>query len=99
MENVETGRPGEESVVLDSRRLPVMRTLARLHECDFNALCSAVDASELDVRDILRGMASRNEVEASRHQPGGLGGEVFTLTLRGWAEYMQLLGSIYELAE
>jgi len=99
MENVVTSRQSEDSVVLDSRKLPVMRALARLHECDVETLCSGVDASDLDVHDILMGMVSRNEVEESPQPSGGARAERFTLTLRGWGEYLQLLGSIYELTE
>ena len=63
-------------------------------------LYSRVDASELDVHDILREMVSKNEVEASPRQPsGGRRNERFTLTLKGWGEYMNVLGSIYELPE
>jgi len=77
-----------------------MRTLARLHECDVETLFSRVDASELDVHDILTDMVSKKEVEASPTQAsGGKREERFALTLKGWGEYMKALGSIYELPE
>jgi hypothetical protein len=95
MENTVMSRPREEAEVLDARKLPIMRTLARLHECDAETLFSTVDASEPDVHDALGEMLSNREVEAS---PGSRG-KRFTLTLKGWAEYMGVLGSIYELPE
>jgi len=99
MENAVMSRQKEESDALDAK-LPIMRTLARFHECDVETLFSKVDASELDIHDILRDMVSRNEVEASSKQPsGGRHKERFTLTLKGWGEYMSVLGSIYELPE
>jgi hypothetical protein len=100
MENVVMSRETEESSVVDARKFPIMRTLARLHECDVETLYSRVDASELDVHDILAEMVSKNEVEASPKSPaGGRLNERFTLTLKGWGEYMKVLGSIYELPE
>ena len=100
MENVVMRRETEESGVFDAKKLPVMRTLARLHECDVGALCSRIDASEIDVHDILGEMLSRNEVEASpRTLTDGKRDERFTLTLKGWGEYLKVLGSIYELPE
>jgi hypothetical protein len=94
MENAMMSSPWEERV--DARKVPIMKTLARFHECDVETLYGRVDASELDVHDILREMISRNEVEASQ---GGVRNERFTLTLKGWDEYMKVLGSIYELSE
>jgi hypothetical protein len=100
VENVVMNRPKEESGVLDTKKFPIMRTLARFHECDVETLYSRVDASELDVHDILREMVARKEVEASpRQSSGDRRNERFTLTLKGWGEYMQVLGSIYELPE
>ena len=93
-------RETEEPGVLDAKKFPIMRTLARLHECDVETLYSRIDASELDVHDILREMVSKKEVEASpRPLSGGKRSERFTLTLKGWGEYMKVLGSIYELPE
>ncbi|MGH9918966.1 MAG: hypothetical protein ACRD6W_08885 [Nitrososphaerales archaeon] len=86
----------EESEAFDAKKLPVMRTLARLHECDAEALYSRIDASELDVSEILMEMVSKNEVEAS---PRAMRGEKFALTSKGWAEYLKVLGTIYELSE
>lgn len=82
---------------LTARKLPIMRTLARLHECDVQTLFGSVDATELDVHDILTDMVSKNEVEASRRSRGK--DESFTLTLKGWGEYLKALSSIYELPE
>lgn len=90
----------EEPSVFDAKKFPIMRTLARFHECDVETLYSKVDASELDVHDILREMVSRDEVEASpKPGSGGRRNERFALTLKGWGEYMKVLGSIYELPE
>lgn len=100
MENVLMNRGIEESGVFDARKLPLMRTLARLHGCDVEALCSRIDASELDIDEILREMVSKKEVEASsRPLSAGTRAQKFSLTLKGWAEYMKMLGSIYELPE
>ena len=100
MENIVMRRRIEESGVFDAKKLPVMKTLARLHECDIDALCSRIDASEIDVHDILSDMLSKEEVEASPQTPtDGDRDERFTLTLKGWGEYLRVLGSIYELPE
>ena len=100
MEKAMMQRGTEEPGVLDAKKFPVMRTLARYHECDVETLYSRIDASELDVRDILREMVSEKEVEAlPRPLSGGKRGERFTLTLKGWGEYIKVLGSIYELPE
>ena len=96
MEKAVMRRQAEEADVLDARKFPIMRTLARLHECDVETLYSRVDASELDVHDILRDMVSKKEVEASS---GTNRSQKFALTLKGWGEYMKVLGSIYELQE
>jgi DNA-binding MarR family transcriptional regulator len=99
MENIVLSRKND-SEDLDAKRLPIMRTLARFHECDAETLYSRVDASELDVHDILKDMVSKNEVESSPGQPtGSRREEKFTLTLKGWGEYLNVLGSIYELPE
>lgn len=90
----------EEPDVSDAKKFPIMRALARFHECDAETLYSKIDASEVDVHDILREMVSRKEVEASsKHHPGGSRGERFTLTSKGRWEYLKVLGSIYELPE
>ena len=94
MEHLVMSRLMAESDVLDARKLPVMRTLARFHECDLETLFGTVDASELEVREVLMEMVSRNEVEATAGR-----GERFALTREGWGEYMNALGSIYELSE
>jgi hypothetical protein len=100
MEKAVMSRPTEEADDLGALKVPIMRTLARHHECDTEMLFSEVDASELDVHDILTEMVLRNEVAASpRQQSGGRRDERFALTLKGWGEYMKVLGSIYELAE
>jgi DNA-binding MarR family transcriptional regulator len=90
----------EEPDGLDAKKFPIMRALARFPECDAETLYSKIDASEVDVHDILREMVSRDEVEASsRHPSGGSRGERFALTLKGRGEYLKVLGSIYELPE
>jgi len=100
MENLVMRRAVEGPEVFDAKKLPIMRTLARLHECDAEALCSRIDASELAVYDVLREMVSEDEVEASvRPMSGGKRSERFALTLKGWGEYMKALASIYELSE
>ena len=100
MEKAVVRRRDEEPGVFDAKKLLVMRTLARFHEVDVETLCSRIDASELDVHDVLREMVSMEEVEASpRPLSGGRRSERFALTLKGWGEYMKVLGSIYELPE
>jgi hypothetical protein len=99
MENVVMRREAE-SGISEEKKLPIMRTLARLHECDVETLYSRIDASELDVHDILSDMISKEEVEASpRPVASGKRNEKFTLTMKGWGEYLKVLGSIYELPE
>jgi hypothetical protein len=99
MANVVVSRR-KDSEDLDAKKLPIMRTRARFHECDAETLYSRVDASELDVHDILKEMVAKNEVEASSGQPTeGRREEKFALTLKGWGEYLNVLGSIYELPE
>jgi hypothetical protein len=99
MENLVLRRDAEEPGT-SARKLPIMRTLARLHQCDVETLYGSVEASELDVHDILSEMLSDKEVEASPRQTAGTPrGERFSLTLKGWGEYMKVLGSIYELPE
>ena len=100
MEKAMMQRGTEEPGVLDAKKFPVMRTLARYHECDVETLYSRIDATELDVHEILREMVSNKEVEASARPPtGGKRSQKFALTLKGWGEYMKVLGSIYELPE
>ena len=61
---------------------------------------SRVEGSELDVHDILTDMVEKKEVEAKPRQSSGVRrGDRFTLTLKGWGEYLQVLSSIYELPE
>jgi hypothetical protein len=100
MENLVMDRRRDASGVIDTKKFAIMRTLARFHECDFETLYSRVDASEPDVHDALREMVARREVEASpRRSSGEWPSERFSLTLKGWSEYMQALGSVYELTE
>ena len=93
-------RPREESIGSDAKKFLVMRTLARLHECDEQALLHGIDATEPELQDLITEMISNNEVEAS---PAGTSrGKLrmtFALTLKGWSEYMNALGSVYELPE
>lgn len=96
MENAMMSRTREDEDAPDERKFPVMRTLARLHECDAQTILDSVDATKLDVHDILTDMVSRKEVEPSKR---GSRGEKYTLTLKGWGEYMKVLGSLYELSE
>jgi hypothetical protein len=102
MENVvlSSSREIEEAGIFDPKKFPVMRTLARFHGCDLETLYGEVDASEFEIHEILRGMILENEVEAST-KPSAAGrlNEKFTLTLKGSGEYMNVLGSIYELPE
>jgi hypothetical protein len=95
MENLVVRREVEESGSL-AKKLPIMKTLASQHQCDVETLYSSVDASEVDVHDILTEMLSEKEVESSS---GNARGGRFALTLKGWAEYLKVLGSIYELPE
>jgi hypothetical protein len=100
MENVVVSRQREEPGSLVSEKFLVMRTLARLHDCDEETILDNVDATQHQVHGILRDMVSKNEVEANPAQRSrGLRKLTFTLTLNGWGEYMQALGSIYELPE
>jgi len=87
-------RPRDESAGSESRKFPVMRALARLHECDAGTLCGSVDASELDVHDVVAEMVNEGEVESTHGRE-----KKYTLTLKGWAEYLKVLSSIYELPE
>ncbi len=100
MENISVSRRTGEVGNLGAEKFLVMRTLARLHECDQEAILRNIDATEHEVHEILRDMVSRNEVEANPAQRArGARRTAFSLTLNGWAEYMQALGSIYELPE
>ncbi len=94
MENAVLSKQREEPESPDARKLPIMRALAKYHGCDVQRLLESVEASEFDVHAILREMLSKKEVEAIR----GDRSETFSLTLKGWAEYINVLGSIYELA-
>jgi len=101
MENmVASSREIEEQSVFDAKKFQVMRTLARFHGCDLETLYGEVDASEFEVHEVLRGMIAKSEVEASTEPSSARRlNEKFTLTLKGWGEYMKVLGSIYELSE
>ncbi len=100
MENIVVSRQREETGSLGAEKFLVMRTLARLHECDEETIVRKIDATQHQVHEILRDMVSKNEVEASPAQRSrGVRKATFTLTLNGWGEYMQALGSIYELPE
>jgi DNA-binding MarR family transcriptional regulator len=100
MEKAVMRRRNEGSDVEDAKKLLIMRTLAEFHGCDAETLCSRIDASELDVHDVLREMVSTKEVEVSpRPLTVGKRSERFALTLKGRAEYMKVLASIYELPE
>jgi hypothetical protein len=100
MENVIISRPREESIGVGAKKFLVMRTLARLHECDREALLRNIDSTDLEIHDVLREMISNDEVEQSPSQEsGGKRKATFALTLNGWGEYMTALGSVYELPE
>ena len=93
-------RPREESIGVGAKKFLVMRTLARLHECDGEALLRNIDSTDLEIHDLLREMISNDEVEASPSQESsGKRKVTFALTLNGWGEYMRALGSVYELPE
>ena len=93
-------RPREESIGVGAKKFLVMRTLARLHECDREALLRNMDSTDLEIHDVLREMISNDEVEASPSQEsGGKLKATFALTLNGWGEYIAALGSVYELPE
>ena len=84
---------------LDSRKFPIMRTLAKLHDCDAQTIYDSVDASELDIHELLSDMVSKQGVEASLKKQVGRRDERFSLTLKGWVEYLRALGALYELPE
>ena len=64
MENVIVSRPREEHLGEDSKKFLVMRTLARLHECDEEEILRGIDSTEFEIHGILRDMISKDEVEA-----------------------------------
>jgi hypothetical protein len=98
MENVVMSRPREASV--GAKKFLVMRTLARLHACDSQELLRSIDSTELEIHDTLRDMISMDEVKASHANISrGKRKATYTLTLNGWGEYMNALGSVYELPE
>ena len=100
MENIVVRRQTDEQGCTGAERFLVMRTLARLHQCDEEAILQSVDATEHQVHEILRDMVTRSEVEANPGQRSrGSRKTTFALTLGGWGEYMKALGSIYELPE
>jgi hypothetical protein len=102
MENlVLSSRQNEKTTEgVDARMFPIMRTLAKFHECDVETLSARIEANELDIYDTLREMFSRGEVESLAKRPSERGyGERFALTTKGWGEYLKALGSIYELSD
>jgi hypothetical protein len=102
MENavMSSSREIEEQSIFDAEKFSVMRTLARFHGCVLDTLYGEVDSSEFEIHEILREMIAKNEAEASPEPSvGGRFNEKFTLTLKGWEEYMKVLGSIYQLPE
>lgn len=96
MQNVFMSAGTESGAGFDARKFPVMKRLAKLHGCTAEVLCSGIDASEPDVNEVLGEMLSNAEVEASSSAGAR---ETYTLTRKGWREYMDVLGSIYELPE
>jgi hypothetical protein len=94
MENIVVRRLSADAS--DPRKFPIMRTLAKFRECDVPTICSTVDVSELDVNQILWDMVARQEAAAAA---GDNTDERFTLTAKGWGEYIDALGSLYELPE
>jgi hypothetical protein len=100
MENVAVSRPREEPSGLGASRFLIMRTLARLHECDDEALLRSIDSTELEIQGVLRDMIAMDEVEASpARMSGGRRRTTFALTSNGWDEYLNALASVYELPE
>jgi hypothetical protein len=100
MENVVVSRTREEPFGLSATKFLVMRTMARLHECDEEELLRSIDSTELEIHDVLRGMISKDEAEASQARMSkGKRRTTFALTLNGWSEYMNALGTVYELPE
>jgi len=100
MENVVMSRPKDGLIGFDAKKFLIMRTLARSHECDQEALLRSIDSSELEIQDILEDMISKHEVEVSPHlKSRGSRKGTFALTLNGWGEYTKAISSIYELPE
>jgi len=100
MENVVVSGPREEHLGQDSKKFLVMRTLARLHECDEEEVLRSIDSTELEIHDVLRDMISKDEVEASpARMSSGKRRTTFALTSNGWGQYLNALGSVYELPE
>lgn len=95
MENIVVRRLSD-GTASDPRRFPIMRTLAKFRACDVPTICGTVDVSEFDVNQILWDMVAREEVAAA---PGDAPDERFALTAKGWGEYIEALGSLYELPE
>lgn len=90
MENIVVSRQREELGNLNGEKFLVMRALARLHESDEDALQQDVDATAQQIHDILRDMVSKEEVEVTPAQRAkGIRSTRFTLSLNGWAEYLQ----------
>ena len=100
MENIVVSRRKEQEIGTEAKRFLVMRTLARLHECDEEALLLSIDSTEAEIHQIMRDMVSKDEVEASPPRIfNGKRRTTFALTLNGWGEYLNALGSVYELPE
>jgi hypothetical protein len=100
MENVVVSRRKEQSIGPDAKKFLIMRTLARLHECDEEALLLSIDSTEAEIHQIMGDMVSKDEVEASPPWISkGKRRTTFALTLNGWGGYLNALGSVYELPE
>ncbi len=99
MENVVLSRTREEPIGQTGKKFLVMRTLARLHECDEEELLHRIDSTELEIHDVLSDMISKDEVEASPAKVSIGKRRTFALTFIGWGEYIYALGSVYELPE
>ena len=100
MENAEMSRPKEAQTGLNGQKFLVMRTLARLHECDEDDLLRSIDSTKLEIHDLLREMVSNDEVKDSPAKVSeGKRRTTFGLTLNGWWWYTNALGSVYELPD
>ena len=100
VEEVRGGGHLDESEEFSGTKFHVMRTLARLHECDEETLLDCVDASELQVKEILEEMMAKKEVDVKLGEGSRTRSHrSFALTLNGWGEYLNVLGSMYEFPE
>src|SRR2546430_13988542 len=100
MENEVMSRNSDARTGLNGKKFLVMRTMARLHECDEEDLHRSIESTELEIRDLLREMISKDEVEDSPSKvSAGRRRTTFTLTSNGWSWYTSALGSVYELPE